>query len=152
MVAPSVLVREGTRKKRHNYGGDALKSSIERLRLKPIKMSSRCHIFLKKETASPLVTKFMSKTKKRECYVLTWAKSNGATCIPVSHFRIERKSFPISEKSRTMKRECYKPRAIGATCIPATSFWTSILMSVWLAKLSQIPDERSRFILQAFSM
>ena len=37
MVAPSVLVREGTRKKRHNYGGDALKSSIERLRSKPQK-------------------------------------------------------------------------------------------------------------------
>ena len=37
MVAPSILVREGTRKKRHNYGWDALKSSIERLRLKPKK-------------------------------------------------------------------------------------------------------------------
>ena len=51
MVAPSILVREGTRKKRHNYGGDALKSSIERLRLKTNKISL-CHIFLEKEIAS----------------------------------------------------------------------------------------------------
>ena len=76
MVAPSVLVREGTRKKRHNYSGDTLKSSIERLRLKLIKDVISMSHFPIERNSSPLVKSLVSKTKKRECYVLTLEKSN----------------------------------------------------------------------------
>ena len=37
------------------------------------------------------------------------------------------------------------------TCIPATSFCTSILIVEWFAKFSQIPEEWLRFTLQVFS-